>query len=47
MTEMQTDRLPKTAAKIEALRQAGDTDAALNVVFSVTLSLRAVIPQNV
>ena len=33
VTEMQTDRLPKTAAKIEALRQAGDTDAALNVVF--------------
>ena len=33
VTELQTGRLPKTMAKIEALQKAGDSGDALNVVF--------------
>lgn len=33
VTALQTDRLPKTMAKIAALQEAGDDEQALNVVF--------------
>ena len=33
VTTLQTDRLPKTMAKIAALQEAGDDEQALNVVF--------------